>query len=174
MSGSLSDGAGKVSDQASDTMSDTLSDASFFTTPDAPEVQFLDSVQASLGLGQSPKTFAATDTRWTDHHGLRSFRIPLPCLHDQDLLRQEDEKASCWGTVQEIAARYPAQRQEALWPDSRHFPFGGLRLPPSHYLEVLQGDPQGQYSTRINDQWWICFSWKEGDAYPVEIVDHRE
>ena len=55
MSGSLSDGAGKVSDQASDTMSDTLSDASFFTTPDAPEVQFLDSVQASLGLGQSPK-----------------------------------------------------------------------------------------------------------------------
>ena len=46
MSDSLSDGAGKVSDQASDTMSDTLSDASFFTTPDAPWVQFLEHVQA--------------------------------------------------------------------------------------------------------------------------------
>ena len=45
MSDSLSDGAGKVSDQASDTMSDTLSDALFLTTPDAPEVQFLELVQ---------------------------------------------------------------------------------------------------------------------------------
>ena len=51
MSDSASEGVGKVSDQASDTMSDrmsdTLSDASFFTTPDAPEVQFLEQIQVS-------------------------------------------------------------------------------------------------------------------------------
>ena len=46
MSDSASEGVGKVSDQASDTMSDTLSDASFFTTPDAPEMQFLEPVHA--------------------------------------------------------------------------------------------------------------------------------
>ena len=49
-----------------------------------------------------------------------------------------------------------------------------LRLPPSHHLEALHGDRRGQHSIRINDQWRICFTWKEGDAYMVEIVDYHE
>jgi toxin HigB-1 len=48
-----------------------------------------------------------------------------------------------------------------------------LKLPPANYLEKLHGDREGQYSIRINDQWRICFQWRDGDAYEVEIVDYH-
>ena len=48
-----------------------------------------------------------------------------------------------------------------------------LRLPPANRLERLKGDRAGQYSIRINDQWRICFVWKQGDALDVEIVDYH-
>lgn len=50
---------------------------------------------------------------------------------------------------------------------------GDLKIPPGNRLEKLTGDREGQYSIRINDQWRICFEWKDGDAYNVEIVDHH-
>jgi toxin HigB-1 len=40
-------------------------------------------------------------------------------------------------------------------------------------LEVLKGDRAGQHSIRINDQWRICFTWHEGNAYNVEIADYH-
>lgn len=48
-----------------------------------------------------------------------------------------------------------------------------LKTPPSHRLEALSGDRQGQHSIRINDQWRICFVWRDGNAYDVEIVDYH-
>jgi len=48
-----------------------------------------------------------------------------------------------------------------------------LRVPPSNRLEELLGDRQGQCSIRINDQWRICFEWRSGDTYNVEIVDYH-
>ena len=48
-----------------------------------------------------------------------------------------------------------------------------LRIPPGNRLEKLAGDRDGQYSIRINDQWRICFEWREGRAYAVEIVDYH-
>jgi len=48
-----------------------------------------------------------------------------------------------------------------------------LRVPPGHRLEKLKGARAGQYSLRINDQWRICFRWKDGNAYAVEIVDYH-
>jgi proteic killer suppression protein len=48
-----------------------------------------------------------------------------------------------------------------------------LRIPPSNNLEVLQRERKGQYSIRINKQWRICFFWKNGDAFDVEIVDYH-
>jgi len=48
-----------------------------------------------------------------------------------------------------------------------------LRVPPGNRLEKLSGNRQGQYSIRINDQWRICFRWKEGDVYDVEIADYH-
>jgi len=48
-----------------------------------------------------------------------------------------------------------------------------LLVPPGNRLETLKGDRAGQYSIRINDQWRICFAWKDGDAFDVEIVDYH-
>ena len=48
-----------------------------------------------------------------------------------------------------------------------------LRTPPGNRLEKLSGNRESQYSIRINDQWRICFQWKDGDAYSVEIVDYH-
>ena len=48
-----------------------------------------------------------------------------------------------------------------------------LRVPPGNRLEALKRDRQGQHSIRINDQWRICFRWKDGDAFDVEIVDYH-
>ena len=48
-----------------------------------------------------------------------------------------------------------------------------LRSPPGNRLEVLKGDRLGQHSIRINDQWRICFVWRDGGAENVEIVDYH-
>lgn len=48
-----------------------------------------------------------------------------------------------------------------------------LRIPPGNRLEALQGDREGQYSIRINDQWRLCFRFHNGDALDVEIVDYH-
>jgi len=48
-----------------------------------------------------------------------------------------------------------------------------LRIPPGNRLEALKGDRKGQHSIRINDQWRVCFRWKTGDAYDVEIADYH-
>ena len=48
-----------------------------------------------------------------------------------------------------------------------------LRVPPGNRLEALKGDRAGQFSIRINQQYRICFCWKEGQATEVEIVDYH-
>jgi proteic killer suppression protein len=48
-----------------------------------------------------------------------------------------------------------------------------LRVPPANRLEKLTRDRVGQFSIRINDQWRICFRWRDGDAYDVEIVGYH-
>jgi proteic killer suppression protein len=48
-----------------------------------------------------------------------------------------------------------------------------LAVLPSNRFEALGGDRKGQYSIRINEQYRICFSWKNGNAYRVEIVDYH-
>lgn len=48
-----------------------------------------------------------------------------------------------------------------------------MRVPPGNRLERLKGGRSGQYSIRINDQWRICFVWREGHAYDVEITDYH-
>ncbi|WP_114638120.1 type II toxin-antitoxin system RelE/ParE family toxin [Polynucleobacter necessarius] len=48
-----------------------------------------------------------------------------------------------------------------------------LRIPPGNMLEALSGNRKDQHSIRINNQWRICFKWKEDGAYSVEIVDYH-
>ena len=48
-----------------------------------------------------------------------------------------------------------------------------LRMPPGNRLEALKGDRQGQHSLRINDQYRLCFIWRDGGADEVEITDYH-
>ena len=48
-----------------------------------------------------------------------------------------------------------------------------LKSPPGNRLEALKGDRAGQHSIRINNQYRICFKWKDGDAYDVEVTDYH-
>ena len=48
-----------------------------------------------------------------------------------------------------------------------------LRRPPGNRLEALAGERKGQHSIRVNDQWRICFKWRDGDALNVELVDYH-
>lgn len=49
-----------------------------------------------------------------------------------------------------------------------------LKAPPNNRLEALRGNRKGQFSIRINDRWRICFRWRSGDAYDVEIIDYHQ
>ena len=70
------------------------------------------------------------------------------------------------GEIQRIALRKLVQLNAAV---DLEF----LRVPPGNRLESLKGDRQGQHSIRINDRWRICFTWRDGDAHDVEIVDYH-
>jgi toxin HigB-1 len=48
-----------------------------------------------------------------------------------------------------------------------------LRIPPKNKLEKLERNRKGQHSIRINDQYRVCFVWKDGDTYDVEITDYH-
>ena len=77
----------------------------------------------------------------------------------------------------ERVRRYPAEllramlRKLALVDAAEHL--DDLRVPPGNRLEKLRGDRTGQHSIRVNDQWRVCFRWKDGDAFEVEIVDYH-
>jgi toxin HigB-1 len=73
--------------------------------------------------------------------------------------------------------RIPANLQQAAarklgWLHTAH-DLEDLRLPSGNRLEALHGDRRGQHSIRINDRYRICFIWRDGNAYEVEIVDYH-
>ena len=70
------------------------------------------------------------------------------------------------GDIQQVARRKLRMLNSATTLDD-------LRIPPANRLEVLKGGRKGQHSIRINDQWRICFRWKDGDAHSVEIIDYH-
>ncbi len=64
-----------------------------------------------------------------------------------------------------------AHRKLLLLDNAEDLP--DLKVPPGNRLEALKGDRVGQWSIRINDQWRICFVWREKDAWDVEVVDYH-
>ena len=70
---------------------------------------------------------------------------------------------------------------KSLWPVARRKmdqinrvrELNALNIPPGNRLERLRGERKNQYSIRINQQYRICFIWKEGYAYEVEITDYH-
>lgn len=91
---------------------------------------------------------------------IRSFK-------DRDTARLFDD---------ELVARFRAIERQArrkLLYVHRARTIQDLSVPPGNRLEALRGNRKGQHSIRINDQWRICFRWKDGDAHDVEIVDYH-
>ncbi len=68
--------------------------------------------------------------------------------------------------IQQVALRKLRMLNNALT-------LNDLRIPPANRLEKLSGERAGQYSVRINDQWRVCFEWRDGHVYEVEIVDYH-
>lgn len=87
--------------------------------------------------------------------------------------------------AKETEKLFKRQRSRKLPPDiqqvalrklrmlNRAVTLNDLRVPPANRLEKLSGERSGQYSIRINQQWRVCFEWREGDTYEVEIVDYH-
>jgi toxin HigB-1 len=92
---------------------------------------------------------------------IRSFRCK-----ETERIWQGQSSRKFPGDMQERALRKLRQLDAALTSDD-------LRTPPGNRLEALKGDRKGQWSIRINDQWRVCFRWREGDANDVEIVDYH-
>lgn len=86
---------------------------------------------------------------------------------------RETEKV--WNSVR--SKKLPIEIQDAALRKlellNRSQSLNDLRVPPGNRLEILKGDRKGAYSIRINDQWRICFVWREGNAEYVEIVDYH-
>jgi proteic killer suppression protein len=78
----------------------------------------------------------------------------------------EGHRVKRWVNIERPALR----KLEQLAVSSR---LDDLRVPPGNRLEALLGDRAGQYSIRINDQWRLCFAWRDGAACDVEIVDYH-
>jgi len=78
---------------------------------------------------------------------------------------------------QSYSKKFPAGMQNValrkLFMIQRARELRDLMVPPSNKLEKLKGDRKNQYSIRINDQYRICFFWKNSDAFEVEIVDYH-
>ncbi len=79
--------------------------------------------------------------------------------------------------AREPVRRYPAELRRAMLRklvavDAAET-LDDLRVPPGNRLEKLRGDRGGQHSIRVNDQWRICFVWRDGDAYDVSVVDYH-
>lgn len=92
---------------------------------------------------------------------IRSFKDA-----EAERLFHRQRSARLSGSMQQVALRKLRMLNNAV-------AIADLRIPPANRLEKLKGDRAGQYSIRINDQWRLCFEWRTGHAYAVEIVDYH-
>ena len=68
--------------------------------------------------------------------------------------------------IQERILRKLRQLNASIWLQD-------LKMPPSNHLKQLSGNKKEQYSIRINNQWRLCFEWKNEDSYEVEVIDYH-
>ena len=91
---------------------------------------------------------------------IRSFR----CADTERLFRDEDVRR--FKSIESVA------RRKLLYLDAAGS-LNDLRSPPGNRLEALKDDRKGQHAIRINRQWRLCFTWRDGGAESVEIVDYH-
>jgi toxin HigB-1 len=85
----------------------------------------------------------------------------------------DDVTAAFWGGTRIVRFQsFERVAMRKLTELNAAIKLGSLAKIPGNHLEGLKGDRNGQHSVRINDQWRICFRWKDSDAYDVEINNH--
>jgi proteic killer suppression protein len=93
------------------------------------------------------------------------------------MIRSFKDKEAAKIYSRQRSKRIPADLQQVALRKMRMLNNGvnldDLRIPPANRLEKLSGNRAGQHSIRINDQWRLCFEWRDGDAYEVEIADYH-
>ena len=77
-----------------------------------------------------------------------------------------DERVKKWRAIENVARRKLNMLHAARKLDD-------LKVPPGNKLHKLSGDRAGQHAIRINDQFRVCFTWRDGHAYDVEIADYH-
>jgi proteic killer suppression protein len=88
----------------------------------------------------------------------------------------DQETRRCWETGK--PARNPPSNLRTVARRKLQMLDAAIRLsdlesPPGNRLHALSGDRKGQHAIRVNDQFRVCFVWKDGDAYDVEIADYH-
>ena len=101
------------------------------------------------------------DYRYTLSQVIKSFKNK-----ETENIYTREGSGKIQGDIQQVALRKLRMINNAK-------KLNDLRIPPANRLEKLKGDRKGQHSIRINDQWRICFTWRDGDAYEVEITDYH-
>ena len=91
----------------------------------------------------------------------------------RDFAERETEKIWLGTSSKRLPANIQAVARRKLRMLNNAQTLDDLRVPPANRLEALKADRKGQHSIRVDDQWRICFRWKGGDAYGVEIVDYH-
>lgn len=91
---------------------------------------------------------------------IKSFR----CKETKAIFERKGSKR--FSTIQEIILR------KILFLEAAE-KLEDLLIPPANRLEKLRGNRAGQYSIRVNNQWRLCFKWKDGLALDVEVVDYH-
>ena len=91
---------------------------------------------------------------------IKSFR----CTETEKLFRRE------WSKKFQNIERAARRKLEMLNAAKE---LRDLAQPPNNRLEALKKDRTGQHAIRVNDQWRVCFVWRDGNAYDVEIVDYH-
>jgi len=86
---------------------------------------------------------------------------------------KETEKIFQRQLSQKLPNEIQRKAMKKLWMIDASPDIHSLRVPPSNHLEIFKGDRKGQHSIRINLKWRICFHWKSGDAFDVEIVNYH-
>lgn len=109
-----------------------------------------------------PRNLPLDVKRCAEYDGqvIRSFR----CTETGRLHRRQPSRR--FRAVERVARRKLRQLDSAM-------ELRDLAAPPGNRLEALRGERKGQHSIRINDQWRLCFVWRDGNAHDVEIVDYH-
>ncbi len=88
----------------------------------------------------------------------------------------DDDTALLWDTGK--TRRIPANLRRVAWRKlallDAAVEMDNLKIPPNPHLEALLKKRKGQHSIRVNLQYRVCFVWKDGNAYEVEIVDYHD